>query len=104
MTKSTGSDEEKMTTPSQNGQGHSDTSLVPTEVLAVPCNEHVEDPMQEPNQEGKKKKKKKSRGNRKAQHKRRRLRRQLRNGNANQNAMEPDVVGLHKDEQQIEVG
>ena len=109
MAKNTGSNEEKMTTPSQNGQGHSDHSLVPTDVLAVPCNQHVEDPIQEPNQE-KKKKKKKSRGDRKAQHKRRRLRRQLRKGNDNQNAMEPDVVGQHNDhkdeqqEQQIEVG
>ena len=88
-----------MTTPSQHGQGHSDNSVVPTEVLAVPCNQHVEDPMQEPNE-----KKKKSRGDRKAQHKRRRLLRQLRKGNAYQNAMEPDVVGLHKDERHIEVG
>jgi ribonuclease HI len=92
MAKNTGSNEEKMTTPSQNGQGHSDNSLVPTEVLVVPCNQHVEDQMQEPN---KKKKKKKSRGDRKAQNKRRRLRRQLQKGNDNQNAMEPNVVGLH---------
>ena len=110
MAKNTGSnDEEKMTTPSQNGQGHSDVnSLIPTEVLVIPCNQHVEDPMQELNK--KKKKKKKSRGDRKAQHKRRRLRRQLRKANANQNPMEPDVVDLHNDqndeqhEQQIEVG
>ena len=108
MAKNTGSNEEKMLATSENGQGHSDHSLVPADVLAVPCNQPVEDPMQEPNQ--KKKKKKKSRGDRKAQHKRRRLRRQLRKGNANQNAMEPDVVNLHNDhkdeqhEQQIEVG
>ena len=106
MAKTSGSNEEKMTTSNQNGQGHSDNSLVPPEVLVVPYNQHVDDPMQEPNQE-KKKKKQKSRGDRKAQHKRRRLRRQLRKGNDNQNAMEPDVVGLHndhEDEQQIEVG
>ena len=112
MAKNTGINEEKMTTPSHNGQGHSDHSLIPTDVLVVPCNQHVEDPMQEPNQEKekKKKKKKKSRGDRKAQHKRRRLRRQLRKANDNQSAMEPDVVGLHTDhrdeqhEQQMEVG
>ena len=104
MAKNTDSHAEKMTTPSQHGQGHSDNSLVPTEVLVVPCNQHVEDQMQEPNQ------KKKSRGDRKAQHKRRRLRRQLRKGNDNQHAMEPDVVGLHDDhneeqpEQHIQVG
>ena len=96
-----------MTTPSQHGPGHSDNSLVPTEVSVVPCNQHVEGPMEELN---KKKKKKKSRGDRKAQHKRRRLRRQLRKGNDNQNVMEPDVVDLHTDhrdeqhEQQMEVG
>ena len=107
MTKNIGSNDETMTTPNQNGQDHSDISLIPKEVLAETCNQHVEDPMQGPNQEKNEKKKKKSRGDRKAQHKRRRLRRQLRKGNANQNAMEPDVVGLHKDEQheqQIEVG
>ena len=104
MTKNTGSNDEKITTPSQNGQGHSDNSLVLTEVSVVPCNQHVEDPMQEPNT---KKKKKKSRGDRKAQHKRRRLRRQLRNANANQNPIEPNPIGLHddqNDEQQFEVG
>ena len=106
MAKNSGNNDEKMTTPSQNGQDHSDNSLIPTEVLVVPCNQHVDDPMQELNKK-KKKKKKKSRGDRKAQHKRRRLRRQLRKGNDNQNVMEPDVVGLHndhKDEQQLEVG
>ena len=94
MAKHTGSNEEKMTTPSQDDQVHSDHSLIPTEVLVVPCNQPFDDPMQEHN---KKKKKKKSRGDRKAQHKRRRLRRQLRKENGNQNVIEPNVVDLHND-------
>jgi hypothetical protein len=106
MAKNTGSSEEKLTTPSQNGQGHSDVnSLIPTEISVVPCNQYVEEPMQELNKQ-KKKKKKKSRGDRKAQHKRRRLRRQQRKLNENQNPIEPNVVCLRDDpnEQQIQAG
>jgi ATP-dependent protease HslVU (ClpYQ) ATPase subunit len=108
-TQNTSSNEAKRMNPSQKDPGHSDNSLASTDVLFVPCNQRIADPLQELDKT-KKKKKKKSRGNRKAQHKRRRLRRQLRKGNDNDRAMEPNVLGEHNDHiveppgQQIQVG
>ena len=99
MAKTTEGNEEKMKTPSQDGQGHFAPSLPPTEVLIGSCEPDADDKMRE----SKKKKKKKSRGNRKAQHKRRRLRRQLQKVNENTNLTEPTVV-CRQDEQPIQVG
>ena len=101
MAKNTDGNEENMTTPSEDEQGHCDPSQPPTQVFIRPCTQDIDD-----NRPESKKKKKKSRGDRRAQNKRRRLRRQQRKMNANQNPIESHVVYLPNDpnEQQIQVG